>query len=339
MFVVASTLASAWAAGPFEVRRGLEGSSLGSADISIVTTAPFDESVLRSNDASSYFYAVFDASGSQLDISVQRLPDSGVIRLGFDDGDPQSAPVSASSSSVAAAPSSIQAGGVEFTTITIVPRDADGAILGRGLAVSLDAALLWPVTPTGPVQDMGDGRYVVEGTAMVPGTGVVQATAEGVVLASSPTVESTASFPGSLRDLAILQLIDLTKPGGRLDAVHLHPVRTRALEALHTLGGAQPDRDDNALKTDLDGAVRELEALGTPEAEALAEDLIEIAWMIAAWSVDQAHAACGDAPKADAALAEADAKRAADDGDWSGVVDAYAWAVEMSIQEMQQCRP
>jgi invasin-like protein len=340
MFVVASTLASAWAAGPFEVRRGLQGSSLdGTADVSIVTSAPFDETVLRSHDASSYFYAVFDASGSQLDISVDKLAGTGVVRLGFDDGDPQSAPVSASASSVAASPASIQAGGVEFTTITIVPRDADGAMLGRGLAVSVDAALLWPVNPTGPIQDMGDGRYVVEGTAMVPGTGLVRATAEGVVLASSPTVESTSAFPGSLRDLAILQLLDLTKPGGRLDTKRLRGVRNQCLATIRTLGSDDPNRDDNALKTDLDGAMQALEDLHIPEAEALADDLIEIAWMIAKWNVDQAHAACGVCPKADAALAEADAKRAAGDGDWSGVVDAYAWAVEMSIQEMQHCGP
>ena len=340
MFVVASTLASAWAAGPFEVRRALEGSSLeGTPEVSVVTTAPFDESVLRSHDASNYFYTVFDASGSQLDISVERLPGSGVVRLGFDDGNPQSAPVSASNSSVAATPASIQAGGIEFTTITIVPRDTNGAMLGRGLTVAVDAALLWPVTPTGPVQDIGDGRYVVEGTAMVPGTGSVLATVEGVVLASSPTVTSTAGTPGSLRDLAILQLQDLTRPGGRLDAAHLSHARRHAVEALRTLGSDLPERDDNALKTDLDGAMRELEALGTPEAEALASDLIEIVWMIAAWNVDQAHAACDSCPKSDAALAEADAKRAADDGDWSGVVDAYAWAVEMAFQEMRHCGP
>jgi hypothetical protein len=267
MIVVASTLAPSWAAGPFEVRRGLQGSALdGTGDVSIVATAPFDESMLRSHDAANYFYAVFDASGSQLDISVQRIPGAGVVRVGFDDGDPESAPVSASASTVGVAPASIQAGGVEFTTITIVPRDADGQMLGRGLTVSVDAALLWPVTLTGPVVDRGDGSYVAEATAMVPGMGSVEATAEGVVLSSSPSVESTAGIPGSLRDLAILQLQDLTRPGGRLDASHLRPARNRALEALRTLGGDQPNRDDNALKTDLDGVLSDLEALGTPGA-------------------------------------------------------------------------
>jgi hypothetical protein len=42
--------------------------------VAVVTTAPFDESALRSHDASNYFYAVYDASGERLDISVQSLP-------------------------------------------------------------------------------------------------------------------------------------------------------------------------------------------------------------------------------------------------------------------------
>ena len=338
MIVVASTLAPAWAAGPFEVRRDLPGTNLdGPPDVAFVTTAPFDESIARSLDASNHFYTVFDGNGVQLDVSVQKLPGTGVIRLGFDDGNPQSAPIGASTSTVAAAPASIQAGGVEFTTITIVPRDADGAMLGRGLVVSVDAALLWPLTMTGPIQDKGDGSYVVEGTSMVPGTGSVQATVEGVVLSSSPTVESTAAIPGSLRDLAILQLQDLTKAGGALDTPALSGARRRALEALGTLGSAHPWRDDNALKTDIDAALRELEVLGTPEAEALAQNLLEIARLIATWNVQQLTAACGTYPQAEDALADANSLRAAD-GDWSAIVDGYAEAVAISLRRMQACR-
>jgi len=131
----------AFAAGPFQVHREIEGASLdpGSASVAVVTTAPFDESALRSHDASNYFYAVYDASGERLDISVQSLSGTGVIRIGFDDGDPGSAPVSASVSTVGAAPASIPANGVSIATITIVPRDADGQLLGRGLAVAIDA--------------------------------------------------------------------------------------------------------------------------------------------------------------------------------------------------------
>ena len=95
--IIAAAATSAFAAGPFQVHRELEGSSLdgGSVSIAVVSTAPFDESTLRSHDASNYFYAVYDAAGNPLDISVQALPGTGVIRIGFDDGDPGSAPVSA----------------------------------------------------------------------------------------------------------------------------------------------------------------------------------------------------------------------------------------------------
>jgi hypothetical protein len=336
MLIVAAT-SSAFAAGPFQVRRELAGAALdGSAPVAVVTTAPFDESLVRSHDASNYFYTVFDASGTQLAISVQRLPGAGAVRIGFDDGNPRSAPVGAGSSSVAAAPASIQANGVQFTTITVVPRDTDGQVLGRGLAVGIDAALLWPLKLAGPVVDMGDGSYLAEATSTVPGTGSVRVTVEGVVLTASPSVEATA-LGGSLRDRAILQLRDLTSAGGRLDSIASRPARTRALEALRTLANDQPARDDNALKIDLDAALQELMDLGTPEAAALVDDILDIAWMIAEWNVEQARVSCGSCPVADAALAEADALRADPDADPSDVMDAYAWAVERALQALQHC--
>ena len=328
----------AFAAGPFQVHREIEGASLdpGSASVAVVTTAPFDESALRSHDASNYFYAVYDASGERLDISVQSLSGTGVIRIGFDDGDPGSAPVSASVSTVGAAPASIPANGVSIATITIVPRDADGQLLGRGLAVAIDASLLWPLELSGPVQDLGDGTYSAVATSTVAGTGSVVVDVEGVVLASSPAVEATP-LQGSLRDLAILQLRDLAQPGGRLDADGLGSARSWALESLHELVDVRPTRDDNALKTYLGLAVNELEALGTPEAKELIDDILEIARMIAVWNVDQAVAACGSAPAAEDELASADALNADPGADPSDVVDAYAWAIERALQALQHC--
>lgn len=334
----AAASAALGAVGPFQVHRELESSSLdgGAATVAVVTAAPFDETALRSHDASNYFYAVYDATGARLDISVQSLPGTGVIRLGFDDGDPGSAPVSAGTSMVGAAPASIPANGVSMATITIVPKDASGQMLGRGLTVSVDAALLWPLKLQGAVQDLGDGSYRAVATASVPGTGSVVVNVEGVVLASSPSVEATP-LAGSLRDQAILQLRDLTEGGGRLDTAAMGPARNRALEALVTLTGDDPERDDNALKTDLDGAIGALMALDTPEAKELIDDLVEIARMIATWNVDQAVQACGSADVAEEALADADAMNGRPSVSPGTVVDAYAWAIERALQALQHC--
>jgi hypothetical protein len=148
-----------------------------------------------------------------------------------------------------------------MTTITIVPRDADGNMLGRGLAVAIDASLLWPLKLSGPVQDLGDGSYRAGRDVHGRRDGKrSSSTSEGVVLASSPVVEATP-LAGSLRDLAILQLRDLTR--------RRRPPRRARDASGAELGPGGPAsarrlsrrRDDNALKTDLDSRVHELQAL------------------------------------------------------------------------------
>jgi len=336
--LIATAAGTAFAAGPFQVHRELEGSSIdgGATSVAVIPTSPFDETDLRSHDGSNYFYAVYDATGTRLDISVQSLTGSGVIRIGFDDGDPGSAPVSAATSMVGAAPASIPANGVSITTITIVPKDANGQMLGRGLVVGIDVALLWPLKLQGAVQDMGDGTYRAVATASVPGAGSVVVNVEGVVLASAPVVQATP-LEGSLRDQAILQLRDLTQPGGRLDSNEMMTARNWDDMLRRQMVGVLPARDDNAVKTDLDLAIRELMALGTPEADQLIDDLIEIARMIAVWNVDQAVQACGSADLAETALADADALNALPSANPGDIVDAYAWAIERALQALQHC--
>ena len=332
------------AAGPFVVRRAANGASLdASPSIATVASSPFDESVARSMDGSNYFYGVYDGAGSRLDVSLLALPVTGAIRLGFDDSDPASAPVGSATSSVDAAPPSIRADGVQSSTITIAPRDADGQLLGRGLVVTVDAGLLWPLRVTGAVEDLGDGTYRAQAVADTPGMGMVWVAVEGVTLASSPVVEALPVDPTSLRDLAILQLRDLTAPGGRFDDALAQPARQRALEALVTLANGDPLRDDNVLKTDLDAVLRDLEDAGAAD---LADDIVEIARLIALWHLDESAAACGvcdgsERPRrvcdAQEAFATADALRDAGTTDRSAIVDAYAWAVELALQAMQTC--
>lgn len=347
---------SALASGPFTVRRSDSGATLdGSAPIATVLTAPFDETLARSIDESSYFYGVYDASGARLDISVQSMSAGGPIRIGFDDSNAASAPVGASQSTVVVTPDTVRADGVQASTITIAPRDATGFLLGRGLAVTIDAGFLWPLTLTGPVVDLGDGTYSASAVATTPGDGAVRVAVESVTLASSPAVHATALDPSSLRDLAILQLRDLTSDRGRFDvgsgpgAGSLASARGHALDALAILANGDPDRDDNALKNALDAALRDLGGVDDPTGEIadLANDLIEVARMIAAWHVDQAFSACGtcggsgNAKRTCAAqtqLDAADAMPRVTPSDWNAAIDAYSVAVALAVQAEQSCR-
>ena len=76
------------------------------------------------------------------------------------------------------------------------------------------------------------------------------------------------------------------------------------------------------------------------------DDLLGVARLIAQWHVDRAVAACGVCDgagtparvcEAIAALANADAMRAAISPDWSAVMDEYARAVEWALQALSSC--
>jgi hypothetical protein len=172
--VVSIPFISASAAGPFQVRRA--GAAQGvctAAPIAVVATSPYDGEPIASGGV-SYDYAVYDASGTALDISVLINPVTQMLRIGFDDGNPTSAPVDALTSSVAVSPASIVANGLQVASITIEPRDQNGVLLGRGLAVTIDPSLLWPAQLNGPVVDLGNGSYLATAIAWVPGAGTVR---------------------------------------------------------------------------------------------------------------------------------------------------------------------
>jgi hypothetical protein len=297
---------------------------------------------------------------------VQANPITQAIRIGFDDGNPASAAVDAGASSVDVAPAEIRADGLQMASITIVPRDANGVLLGRGLSISIDSSLLWPAHLSGPIVDLGDGSYAATAVSSVPGTGAVRVVVESVSLAPLPTITATALDPsGSLRDLAIAELAGMTGAGGPFDALiagagsgspqaaAVAAAKARANAALVTLANDDPMRDDNVLKTDLDAVLSQLAAVqASPGAldpmdvlDAM-DDLLDIARLIAQWHVERATVACGvcdpsENPKqvcdAIAALLDADAMRAAVSPDYAAVVDAYAWAVERALQAVQAC--
>jgi hypothetical protein len=252
-----------------------------------------------------------------------------------------------------------------MSSITITPRDANGVLLGRGLSMFIDSSLLWPAHLSGPIVDLGDGSYAATAVASVPGTGAVRVVVESVSLAPLPTITATALDPsGSLRDLALAELAGMTGAGGPFDALFagagagtpqaaaVAAAKARANAALVTLANDDPARDDNVLKTDLDAVLSLLAgvqaspgALDPMDVRDAMDDLLDIARLIAEWHVERATAACGDCDPsgtkkvcyAIAAMADADAMRAAVNVDYAAVVDAYAWAVERALQAVQGC--
>jgi DNA-binding IclR family transcriptional regulator len=114
-----------------------------------------------------------------------------------------------------------------------------------------------------------------------------------------------------------------------------------------------PPHDDNVLKTDLDAVLSQLAtvlaspgALNALDVRDAMDDLLGVARLIAEWHVEQATLACGVCDgsgnpmkvcDAIAAIAQADAMRAAISPNWSATVDEYAWAVERSLQAVHAC--
>jgi len=364
--LLTTPFSSALAAGPFQLRRATTAQAVNTSPaVAVFAMSPYDGEPIESGGM-SYDYGVYDASGSAMNISVQVNPVTQTLRIGFDDGNPASAPVDASTSSVTVVPASINADGLQFASISIVPRDANGVLLGRGSAVAIDPSLLWPAQLTGPVVDVGDGSYAATAVASVPGTGIVRAVVEGVVLAPSPTITATPVDPSmSLRDLAIAELIGEVRSGGPLStlvaeagqpspqAAKLNGAINAINTTLTTLANNDPSHDDNALKTQLGEAMVELEGVwnspgtvNTLDLRDAMDDLLGIARLVAQWHLDQATSACGVcAPSgsgkkvcnAVAALASADAMRAAANPDWSAALDEYATVVTLALQAQQSC--
>ena len=343
--------------GAFTVHRVDDpGTMAASAPVATIATSPFDDAATRLIDTSSYFYAVMNQAGQSVPITVQRNQVAGGLRLSFDDGDPASAPVSAALSSLSVAPASIRADGVQAAVVTILPRDASGVLLGRGMTVVIDGGQLWPGYLDGPVEDLGDGSYRARVVSMIPGDAVVGVTVEGVPLGIAPAVSFTPLDPnGSLRDLAILRLRDLTSTGNRFAALE-GEAAGRALDearvALVVLANGDESRDDNVLKIDLDNALRALAPLlddaGTEDDAAvrdLMNDLLDVARLIALYHLDSAMDVCGPCLAStpnkvcDAAddLFGADAERTVLNPDWSAVLDRYARSVEFSVQAANYC--
>ena len=348
--LVAASTATVRAAS-FRIQRVQDAAQVATAaPVAIVTSSPFDDAPTRLSDGTNYFYAVTDQDGHALTIAVQRNPVLGGVRVSFDDGDPASAHVAASASSVAVAPSSIRADGVQTAVALIVPRDLQGVPLGRGLTLSIDAAVLWPGHLSGAIEDLGDGSYRARIVSSIPGSGRLDVTVEGVLLAAAPSLTYTALDPnGSLRDLAILRLRDLAAPSGRITGLQDDRAQQAANAALETLANGNEAFDENVLKIDLDNVLRQLAPLadgpGGADVRDLMQDVLDVARLIAEYHLDLASGACGACAagtpnkvcNAASELDDADGLRGAVNPDWTSVVDGYARSVEWSLQAEHGC--
>ena len=364
--LVATPFVSVPAAGPFQVRRASTAQAVSTAPpVATVATSPYDGEPILAGGI-SHDYAVYDASGKALDISVQANTVMNTIRIAFDDSNAEAAPVDTLQSSVGVTPSSIRADGLQAAVITIAPRDADGVLLGRGLAIAIDASRLWPAQLTGSITDLGNGLYRALAVASVPGTGSVRVIVEGVDLAALPTITAmVVDTSASLRDLAIAELQSLAGTGGPLSSLlaqagpgtdqgdRIVAATTAANAALATLIDDDFAHDDNVVKTVLDNVLYQLSfvleapgALDPLDVRDTMDDLLGIVRLIAEWHLDRATAACGVCDgnghpnklcDAAASMADADAMRAAVNPDWRSAVDAYARAIELALQSVQAC--
>jgi Invasin, domain 3 len=364
--LLAMPFASVSAAGPFQLRKATTAAGVSTAPpAATITVSPYDGEPLGSAGI-RYYYGVYDAAGQPLNISVQSNTVTQTVRISFDDANAASAPVNAAASSLTVAPASIQADGLHVATITIVPRDGNGVILGRGLSIAIDPSLLWPAQLAGPVVDLGDGSYRATAAASVPGTGTVRVVVEGTDLAALPTITATAANPAdSLRDLGIEQLQGLAGVGGPLaglaaaagsgtpQAGALNGAIAAIQSGVTTLANGDLSRDDNVVKTTLGGAISDLEnvlnnpgSLNPLDVRDALYDVLGAARLIAEWHVNRATTGCGacDAsgnPRkvcdAVTAFQTADAMLAAANPDWGGIADTYARAIELSLQAMQHC--
>jgi hypothetical protein len=169
----------------------------------------------------------------------------------------------------------------------------------------------------------------------------------------------------SLRDLAIAELRGEAGAGGPLATLIAEAGpgipqaaavngAINAVNATATMLANNPTSvDDNALKTQLGEAMLELEevwnspgSINTLDLRDAMDDLLGIARLVAVWHLDQATTDCGACdgsghPRklcdAFAALASADAMRAAVNPDWSAALDEYAAVVSLALQAQQGC--
>lgn len=177
----------------FVVRRAADPSTVRSAvPLNTVGYAPFDGEADQLSSPESYFYVIEHAGGLDTRLSVHANRADGSIRLGFNDGDPLSAPVDAIYSGIDTPAGAVSADGSKALDVTVVPRDVNGVPVGTGLAITVDEVALLPGVIRGAARDLGTGRYLLRVVSSAAGIGTVRLDIEGVPLSGTASVEFLA---------------------------------------------------------------------------------------------------------------------------------------------------
>jgi hypothetical protein len=181
-----------YACGNSFIRRATNPASVKNAPIHTSTNqTPFDDQNGSLNDGVSYYYSVEHEAALPLKLSVHKNSYAQTVRLGFNDGNPLSAPVDPSLSTVSVDRTSVPADGVSTATVTIVPRDSHSTQIGSGCLPVIDENLLAPAIIVGAIRDNSNGSYSFKVSSSIPGTARVSVTVEGIALSTQPVINFT----------------------------------------------------------------------------------------------------------------------------------------------------
>ena len=98
------------------------------------------------------------------------------------DDDGLSAPVDASLSTISLDAAVLPADGASAATLTLVPRDSNGTMIGSGCQIGLNELQLHPASLAGPVKDNRNGTYTIRVVSAEAGSVNVRTIVEGVEL-------------------------------------------------------------------------------------------------------------------------------------------------------------
>lgn len=153
-----------------------------------VISAPYDDRFGVLGDGETYFYVIEREGGLPVGLSAHKDTMDDTVRLGFDDGDAASAPVDSSFSTLHLDAPVAAADGASAVTVTLVPRDPDGILIGSGCAVEIGSVQLEPAVPAGPIVDNRDGTYTLRIVSAEAGTVSLRVFVEGVELDEQPEI-------------------------------------------------------------------------------------------------------------------------------------------------------